>query len=162
MYLDSTIPIYYVDQRESLTIFIEITRKWWSEMANSYELFISDAVLQELVSTNHPSKIEAIKLVSAISLLPLNQDIEQLIEAYFDNSIMPRSLVGDAVHLACASYHDIDYLLTWDCNHLANANKWRHIQVINSRLGFSTPKIVMPIELLILQRFSWNRTMHIV
>lgn len=128
-------------------------------MANGYELFISDAVLQELGGTSYPFKMEAINLVSAISLLPPNPAIEQLVEAYIDNSIVPGSLVGDAVHLAYASYYDINYLLTWDCNHLANANKWRHIQAINSRLGFSTPEIVMPIELLIIQRFSWNRTM---
>lgn len=162
LYLDSTIPIYYVDQREPLAVFIELTRKWWSEMANNYELFISDAVLQELSSASHPFEVEAIKLVSAISLLPPNRDIEQLIEAYVDEDIIPRSLVGDAVHLAYASYYDINYLLTWDCNHLANANKWKHIQVVNDRLGFSTPEIVMPIELLIFRRFSWNRTMYIV
>jgi len=49
VYLDSTIPIYYFDQRESLAIFIEITRKWWSEMSMMYDVFISDAVLQEFL-----------------------------------------------------------------------------------------------------------------
>lgn len=61
---------------------------------------------------------------------------------------MPKSEASDAAHLAYASYYNMQYLLTWNCNHLANENKQRHIQVINKRLGLSTPKIVMPSELL--------------
>ncbi len=53
----------------------------------------------------------------------------------------------DAVHLSYASYYDIQYLHTWNCNHLANANKRKHIRVINGRLGLSTPEIVTPLEL---------------
>lgn len=147
VYLDSTVPSYYFDQRESLNAFIEVTRKWWSEMASHYELYISDAVLQELNSGNYPRKGEIIELVSTIPLLPLTPDLEQVVEFYIANYVMPRSLVGDAVHLAFASYYDIQYLLTWNCNHLANANKRKHIRVINGRLGLSTPEIVTPLEL---------------
>jgi hypothetical protein len=60
---------------------------------------------------------------------------------------MPKSLLGDAIHLAYASFYRIDFLLTWNCNHLANANKKRHIQVLNDRLGLFTPEIITPMEL---------------
>lgn len=147
VYLDSTVPSYYFDRRESLNAFIDATKKWWSEMADHYELYISDAVLQELNSGNYPHKRDIIELVSTIPLLPLTSDIEQVVEFYIANYVMPKSLVGDAVHLAFASYYDIQYLLTWNCNHLANANKRKHIRVINGRLGLSTPEIVTPLEL---------------
>jgi len=147
VYLDSTIPSYYFDQRESLNAFTEITKRWWAEMSDDYELYLSDAVLQELNSGNYPRKNEIIELVSTISLLPLIPDLEQVVEFYITNYVMPRSLVGDAVHLAYASYYDIQYLLTWNCNHLANANKRKHIRVINGRLGLSTPETVTPLEL---------------
>ena len=55
-YLDSTIPSYYFDQRESLNAFSVVTRKWWTEMAGDYELYLSDAVLQELNSGDYPYK----------------------------------------------------------------------------------------------------------
>ena len=55
--------------------------------------------------------------------------------------------ISDSVHLAYASYYDIEYLLTWNCNHLANANKRKHIRIINGRLGLSTPEIITPLEL---------------
>ena len=147
VYLDSTLLSYYFDQRESLTAFMEVTRTWWSEMAGHYELFISDAVLQELNGGNYPRKREIIELASTIPLLPLSQDIEQVVKFYIAHYVMPKSLVGDAVHLAYASYYGIQYLLTWNCNHLANANKRKHIRVINGRLGLSTPEIITPLEL---------------
>lgn len=147
VYIDSTIPSYYFDNRESTVAFTAITRKWWSEMSTSYDLFISDAVLQELNAGDYPRKDEIIQFVTTIPLLPLSDDLEHIVEFYVANYVMPKSLVGDALHLAFASYYDMQYLLTWNCNHLANANKKRHIRVINGRLGLSTPEIVTPLEL---------------
>ncbi len=56
-------------------------------------------------------------------------------------------LKGDALHLAYASFYKIDFLLTWNCNHLANANKRTHIRVINTRLNLVVPEIITPLEL---------------
>lgn len=128
VYLDSTIPSYYFDKRESLTTFIEITRKWWSEMSDNYDLLISDAVLQELSEGSYPNKEEIIKFVSNIPLLPTVDNIELIVEFYIENYVMPKSFVGDAAHLA-------------------NANKRRHIRIMNGRLGLSTPEIITPLEL---------------
>ncbi len=147
VYLDSTIPSYYFDQRESLASFIEVTRKWWFEMSGTYDIFISDSVLQELNDGNYPQKEKIIEFVSVIPLLPIAGDLEQIVQFYIDNYVMPKTLIGDAVHLAYASYYDIEYLLTWNCNHLANANKRKHIRIINGRLGLSTPEIITPLEL---------------
>lgn len=147
VYLDSTIPSYYFDERESLSTYIEITKKWWSDMSDSYELYLSDAVLQELNEGDYPRKDEIIKFVSTIPLLPTVEELEQIVEFYIENYVMPKNLIGDALHLAYASYFNIEYLLTWNCNHLANANKKRHIKIINGRLGLNTPEIITPLEL---------------
>ena len=61
---------------------------------------------------------------------------------------MPRDPVGDALHLALASFHKCDFLLTWNCLHLANANKFGHIRRINGMLGLFVPLLVTPLELL--------------
>lgn len=60
---------------------------------------------------------------------------------------MPSDAQGDAAHLAMASYHGLDYLLTWNCRNLANANKYGHIQKINLKLGLQTPLIITPEQL---------------
>lgn len=116
-------------------------------MSGIYDIFISDSVLQELNDGNYPHKKEIIEFVAEISLLPIADDLEQIVQFYIDNYVMPKTLIGDAVHLAYASYYDIEYLLTWNCNHLANANKRKHIRIINGRLGLSTPEIITPLEL---------------
>ncbi len=147
VYIDTTIPSYYFDERESLKPFCEITRLWWDNESNNYDVLTSEAVLQELSEGNYPKKEQIIKFMSEIILLESVLELEHITSFYIENYVMPRSLIGDAVHLAYASYYKIDYLLTWNCNHLANANKRKHIKVINGRLGLSTPEIITPLEL---------------
>lgn len=79
-------------------------------------------------------------------LIPENQ-ITDIAQIYLDNYLMPNVLKGDALHLAYASFYRMDFLLTWNCNHLANANKRQHIRVVNARLNLATPEIVTPLEL---------------
>nr|VFJ54865.1 MAG: hypothetical protein BECKFW1821A_GA0114235_105023 [Candidatus Kentron sp. FW]VFJ61135.1 MAG: hypothetical protein BECKFW1821B_GA0114236_106323 [Candidatus Kentron sp. FW] len=103
-------------------------------------------MLDELKGGVYPNKIVA--LVSGISPLPLLGDLDRSVEFYVASCVIPEFLTSAAAHLAYASYYDVDYLLTWNCNHhLANANKCRHILPINACLGFSTPEIVTPLQL---------------
>ena len=85
--------------------------------------------------------------IAAIQVLPPDERVFEVAQVYLDNYLMPRSLTGDAIHLAYASYYKIDFLLTWNCNHLANANKKQHIRIINTRLNLPTPEIITPLEL---------------
>jgi predicted nucleic acid-binding protein len=147
VYIDSTIPSYYHDTRESIATFSEITRRWWSEMSGYYKVFISDAVVQELRRGDYPNKGKIMRFASDLVLLPISADIEQIVECYIANYVMPESSIGDATHLAYSSFYGIDYLRTWNCNHLANANKRKHIRVVNGRLGLRTPEIITPLEL---------------
>lgn len=66
---------------------------------------------------------------------------------YIQNYAMPKDHQGDALHLAYASYYKIDFLLTWNCNHLANANKKQHIRILNTRLNLHLPEIITPLQL---------------
>lgn len=87
-------------------------------------------------------------MVQGVSLLEyVPQDIDEIVEVYIKNFVMPNDSQGDAAHLAMASYHGVDYLLTWNCTHLANAFKFRHIDKVNLRLGLDTPLIVTPEQL---------------
>jgi len=81
----------------------------------------------------------------AISVDP---DIGEIVEVYTRRKVMPADPLGDALHLALASVHKADYLLTWNCRHLANANKFEHIRRVNTLLGLSVPALVTPLELM--------------
>lgn len=149
LYLDTTIPSYYYDQRKSLDIRYrrKITRDWWNNEKDFFSLYISELVLVELQRGNYPQKEKVIRLVKNVSILPIVSEIEDIVREYLKNFLMPRIDVGDAFHLAYASFFKIDYLLTWNCNHLANVNKKRHIEAINRKLKLFVPEIITPLQL---------------
>src|SRR5205085_6565533 len=89
-----------------------------------------------------------LSLVSHLPLLPIDPPIDEIIEAYRQHRLMPIDPAGDALHLALSSFHRCDFLVTWNCRHLANANKFDHIRRINTLLGLFVPALVTPMELL--------------
>ncbi len=76
------------------------------------------------------------------------EEIEDIVSIYIKNKIMPENVVGDAIHLAIAFYYKCDFLLTWNCKHLANANKFEHIKFINNKLGLYVPVLTTPLQLI--------------
>lgn len=147
VYLDTTIPSYYFDKRESLQYPCEITRKWWNEERQNFNIFISPETIAELSRGDYPEKGKILEFVSQLEPLEPWPEINQIVDYYIENTLMPKDERGDAVHLAYASYYKIDFLLTWNCNHLANANKKQHIKIINVKLDLFTPEIITPLEL---------------
>ena len=123
------------------------TREWWSDESHNYELVSSVAVVDELKQGDHSNKEEKIGLLEAVRMLDLTVETDEIVETYLRHKLMPQDLSGDARHLAVASFHRCDYLLTWNCRHIANANKIRHIRRINGLLGLPTPELVTPLEL---------------
>jgi hypothetical protein len=83
-----------------------------------------------------------------LPLIELNDSFAEAVEAYLVHKLMPNDPTGDALHLAAASFHRCDFLVTWNCRHLANANKFGHIRRVNSILGLGNPTLVTPLELL--------------
>ena len=79
---------------------------------------------------------------------PLDPPVAEIAAAYIAHHVMPADPAGDALHLAIASFHRCDFLVTWNCKHLANANKYGHIQRINTLLGLFVPALVTPLQIL--------------
>ena len=148
VYLDSTIPNYLYDQRDSIRNFIDITNQWWQEERENYHLVSSEAMLVELSRGEYPHKERILEeCLPLVEILPFDQRIDEIVEVYETNYLMPKASMGDGTHLAYASLYKSDFLLTWNCNHIANANKMHHIRVINTRLGLFVPEIITPLEL---------------
>ncbi len=127
--------------------YIEITKRWWNQERHRFDLWISEETIAELSSGDYPNKQQILACVSEIAVLPTDVSLVGMVDTYIKNYLMPQVRTGDAVHLAYASYYKIDFLLTWNCNHLANANKKQHIRIINSRMNLFTPEIATPLEL---------------
>jgi hypothetical protein len=112
-----------------------------------YECFISPVVLEELDAGEHPNRDRCLKLVEEIGLLEVTGDVLEVARAYQAAGLMPKQPAADAIHLALASWYRMDYLLTWNCRHLANANKVRHLEVVNLRLRIGLPMLLTPHQL---------------
>jgi hypothetical protein len=150
VYVETTIPSFYHEERSAPDIVArrEWTRQWWSDAAERYELVTSTAVLDELIGGPPERSQKWLDLVRDVPLLPVEAAIAEIVQAYLRHRVMPTDPAGDALHLALASYHKCDFLVTWNCRHLANANKIGHIRRVNTMLGLFVPALVTPLELL--------------
>lgn len=148
VYIDTTIPSYYVDQRPEFRLHIERTRTWWDEEKLLYDVYMSELVVAELGEGDFPGKQKALSLVQDIPRLAPLQEIGDVVEVYITHRLVPSVDLRDGFHLAFASFYKMDYLLTWNCAHLANIRKQEHIRIVNARLGLHVPAIITPFELL--------------
>jgi predicted nucleic acid-binding protein len=144
VYIETTIPSYYCDERPELANDIARTREWWDHERADYECFISSVVLDELSEGDYPNKEKCLRLVQGIPSLALASEVIDIAEVYQLRRLMPRSPVRDALHVALASYYRVDYLLTWNCRHIANVNKMQHLKALNQGMGLSVPLLVTP------------------
>ena len=87
------------------------------------------------------------QLVNGLPELAITEEIEQIAVVYQARRLMPHVPVRDALHVAIASYYRMDFLLTWNCKHLANANKARHFRELNLEMGLYVPQLVTPDQL---------------
>ena len=150
VYIETTIPSFYYNQRSGADMVARMawTREWWDEHRAPDDLVSSTAVVDELMREEHPNQAEKLALVASLSLLEPTEEVQEIVEVYVARRVMPADPLGDALHLALASHHRCDILLTWNCAHLANANKFGHIRRVNALLGLPMPWLVTPLELL--------------
>jgi len=150
LYVETSIPSFYFEVRSEPAMVArrDWTRQWWDSLLIVDELVTSPAVVDELTRGDFPGKEGALALMKALPVLEITDAVGEIVEAYIAHQLMPADPFGDALHLAIASYHHCDFLVTWNCKHLANANKFGHIRRINGILGLYVPTLVTPLELL--------------
>jgi predicted nucleic acid-binding protein len=149
-YVETTIPSFYYTERRGAESVArrEWTRRWWAVASTAVTLVTSKAVVFELSRAPMPLASRASELLEALPLLDEPDAVAEIVAAYIRHLVMPTRPTGDALHLAIASFHGCRFLVTWNCKHLANANKFDHISRVNTMLGLSTPHLVTPLELL--------------
>ena len=118
-------------------------------MRRSYfQLYSSQAVLQETSHGDTKIASQRLEILRDFSLLELNQSVLELAEQFLNRSNLPAKADVDAVHIAAATVHGMDYLLTWNCKHIANAQIQRKLAQISFDLGYELPILCTPYELL--------------
>jgi hypothetical protein len=151
VYLETTF-ISYLVARPSRDLLVaahqQATEEWWATRRGEFECRVSQVVIDE-ASAGDPTEVQKrLAIISGLPALEITEDAESLTQAILAEGILPPHAVRDAAHVAVATVHAVDYLLTWNCRHLANAQIARRITLVCERLGYRMPNICTPEELM--------------
>ncbi len=120
------------------------TEAWWRTQAHRHQLFVSAEVIAELSASTFTRRERALELIGKLPLIAIDEEVRGLARMLVREKAMPAPIAGDAIHVAAACVHEMEYLLSWNVRHLANPRKLEHLQGICLRLGRMPPRIVTP------------------
>lgn len=150
VYLETTIPSYLTAWRSaelSTAARQQTTRQWWDERRKSFELFISDAVLLECASGDTDAAARRLEALDGIPVLAPVPEADDIALALVSRLSLPDRAIADAAHIAICIAHGMDYLLTWNCTHIANAALQPIIHDVCDDFAYAMPVICTPDQL---------------
>lgn len=147
IYFDTSVPSNFYDTYPAEQV--ALTRLFWNEVLPHFKPHISPITIQEIKQTPGLSKRkQTLALVRPFTILTENQEIESLASKYIQQKIVPKKNILDAFHVAFASCHKIDYLVTWNIKHMASPKSRSLIFAFNASKGLFIPIIATPEELI--------------
>lgn len=151
IYIETSVVSYYVSKPSRDIIVLahqQITSEWWPKAVKRFDVYISEVVVEEAAAGNKESAEQRLNKLKGFPYLELTEKVEKIAQIYMEKLSIPKKALRDAAHLAVASVHNIDYLVTWNCVHLANGEIIKKLLKINEKLSIKTPVICTPEELM--------------
>ena len=142
LYLETSVVGAYLDNGDPFRR--DITIRWWEHELSEYRVFSSVLVEREIERIAEPHRSGYLNLIRPLEKLDIAEEVAILAEGYIERGIFHRKYLADAVHVALASFHKIDYLVTWNFGHIANVRKQARLRLFNTTAGFFSPVIVTP------------------
>jgi hypothetical protein len=150
VYLETTIPSFLTGRPSNNLVLAgqqQLTRRWWSTRKRHYSLFISELVIEEAGKGDSQAARKRIDSIKNLPLLEIDDEAIKLGARILKIGVIPQKAAADAGHIAVAARHGIDYLLTWNCKHIANAEIIRRLDQVIRDAGYLAPTICTPTEL---------------
>ncbi len=151
VYLETTI-ISYITARPSKDLIVaahqSLTHDWWDKMSANVDCFISPYVVEEIAEGDEKASQKRLEFIENIQLLENNVEIQSLSIKYFEEFQLPLKAKLDASHLASAVWHEMDYLLSWNCTHIVSGRIQTELTRINDQMNLKTPVLCTPEELM--------------
>ncbi|MDU9049432.1 MAG: type II toxin-antitoxin system VapC family toxin [Candidatus Electrothrix sp. Rat3] len=151
VYLETTIVSYLTAWRSPQLIMAaqqEATRCWWDEERLHFDLFISEIVVQEATAGDAEAAKRRLDALDGIPELQIIDTARELARSFITKRQLPAKAHLDALHIAVAAANGMDYLLTWNCRHIANATLQHAMRNISEEFGCALPVICTPFELI--------------
>lgn len=150
VYVETSI-ISYLRQKPSTQVVLAarqlLTHQWWNDERSHYQLVASQFVIDEASAGDPTLAAERLQLLAGIPLLPLDPVIADIADEIMSRAILPEKARTDALHIATVAHHRIQYLLTWNCRHIANARILPRIHDVLIDLLIPVPVICTPEEM---------------
>ncbi|NEO95650.1 MAG: type II toxin-antitoxin system VapC family toxin [Moorea sp. SIO3G5] len=151
VYIETSI-IGYLTARSSNNLIlmanVEATREWWDTRRVHFNLYISQTVLDEVARGDTEKASKRVEILQDFPLLEINEAVQDLAIQFLAKSNLPPKAADDALHIAVATVYGLDYLLTWNCKHIANAQIQKKLAQISFDAGYELPTICTPYELM--------------
>lgn len=151
VYLETTIPSLLTAWPSRDLIVAadqQATRDWWDNRRQNFELFVSPEVLDEAGQGDVEAARLRLEAINTLPVLAVTAEVEELTRAVLATGLIPPRATRDAAHIAFASVHEMDFLLTWNCRHIHNAMISRRLAEVCSAQGFALPVLCTPRELM--------------
>jgi len=126
----------------------QLTQEWWKSKRQEFELYVSQLVIQEAERGDKEAAQARLQVLTDVPLLELNDNALALAEKLISTQALPQRAVEDALHIAVATANGVDYLLTWNFKHIANATMRGRIEQVCREAGYEPPVICSPQELM--------------
>ena len=151
VYIETTVVSYLVANPSRHLITAgqqQATHDWWTRRQGSFYCMVSQETLAEAARGDTEQAARRLAALAGLPVLPIAAEAELLAADFLRTGALPPSARSDAIHLAVASFVQADYLLTWNCRHLANAQIIRRLEREAARSGWNLPTICTPLELM--------------
>ena len=127
---------------------IEVTKNWWNNYRKTLDLYASQIVLDEAALGDSEIAAQRLQMLQGITLLEPSEIAQELAIQFLSKTSLPPKAANDAAHIAIATVHGMDYLLTWNCKHIANAHIQKKLTQICSEFEYELPTICTPYEII--------------
>ena len=151
VYLETTIPSLLTAWPSRDLIIAadqQSTRDWWENRRQDFDLFVSPEVLGEAAQGDQEAARLRLEAIATLPVLAATEKVEELTSTILATGLIPPRATRDAAHIAFASVHAMDFLLTWNCRHIHNAMISRRLAEVCSAQGFKLPVLCTPRELM--------------
>jgi hypothetical protein len=151
IYIETTVPSYLAARPSRDLIRAahqQLTREWWENRRSDFELFVSQVVVQEASGGDPTAAAERLALLNDLPVLDVGTEVELFGQQLLRQLPLPLKAAVDALHISIAAVNGMDYLLTWNCKHIANATLRKRIVTLCESSGYTAPLICTPEELL--------------
>ena len=125
-----------------------LTVEWWKKRRKLFEVFVSELVIEEAGRGYSEAAERRLKAIEGIPLLKLTDSAVELSKKLISEGALPTKATDDALHIALSAVHNIDYLLTWNCRHIDNAETKPLVRSVIITNGYNYPEICTPQELI--------------